>query len=299
MTDEARRLEALFDYGQLDTAPEPALDELTELAAEVCETPISMISLVDAHRQWFKSKKGVETVETDRKHSFCAHALYQSDILIVPDASADGRFAEYPTVTGDPHIRFYAGAPLLTPDGLALGTLCVIDRVDRHLSEIQKRTLRVLSRQVMARFELRRQTRALLESEALLSKMFRSCPVAVALKSWREEVFLHVNQAFTSLVGWSREEIMGRTVADLGLLDAETVEKGPENVVSVRRRSGETRRVLMDSTVILDAREPQVITTFVDITDLEQAEAALQLSGERIDRLHALGEPLARKIDLR
>lgn len=295
MTDEARRLEVLLEYGQLDTPPEPALDELTELAADVCETPISMISLVDDHRQWFKSKKGVDNSETERKHSFCAHALYDPGLLIVPDATADDRFANYPTVTGDPHMRFYAGAPLLTPDGMALGTLCVIDRVNRHLSDIQKRTLRVLSRQVMARFELQRQARALLESETLLSKMFRSCPVAVTLKSWRDEVFLHVNQAFTTLVGWPREELMGRTMEDLGLLEAAEVENRPENVILVRRRSGETRRVLMDSTVILDAREPQVITTFVDITELEKAEAKLQLSGERIERLHTLAYPLAKR----
>ena len=293
MTDEARRLEALLQYDLMDTSPEPAFDELTELAADVCEAPISMISLVDDERQWFKSKVGVATVQTPREHSFCAHALYQPDLFIVPDATADERFVDNPTVTGDPHIRFYAGAPLLTRDGHALGTLCVLDRINRQLSEIQKRTLRVLSRQVMAQFELRRRTLALVESEALLHKMFRSCPVAVALKSWREEIFLHVNQAFTSLVGWSREEIMGRTAADLSLLETEAAAGATEHVVSVRTRSGDIRRVLMDSTVILDAREPQVITTFVDITELERAEEAWRLSDDRLRRLRTLGAPFA------
>lgn len=298
MIDEARRLEALINYGLMDTPSEPALDELTELAAEVCDAPISMISLVDQHRQWFKAKRGVEHDETPREHSFCAHALYDPGIFIVPDATADERFAANPTVTGDPHIRFYAGAPLLTQEGHALGTLCVIDRINRQLSEVQKRTLRVLSRQVMAQFELRRRTQALAESEALLYKMFRSCPVAVALKSWRDEVFIHVNQAFTNLVGWSREEIMGRTISDLGLLEAGAPGKTPENVVSVRTRSGEMRRVLMDSTVILDAREPQVISTFVDVTELEKAEDALKLSDDRIRRLHTMVTPVAKEAEL-
>jgi PAS domain S-box-containing protein len=298
MIDETRRLEALINYGLLDTPPEPAFDELTELAAEVCEAPISMISLVDQNRQWFKAKTGVAHDQTPREHSFCAHALYDPGLFIIPDATADERFAANPTVTGDPHIRFYAGAPLLTAEGHALGTLCVIDRINRQLSEVQKRTLRVLSRQVMAQFELRRRTQALVESEALLYKMFRSCPVAVTLKSWRNEVFLHVNQAFTNLVGWSREEIMGRTLSDLGLLDAESVGKNPENVVSVRTRTGEMRRVLMDSTVILDSREPQVITTFVDITELEKAEEALNLSEDRIKRLHTMVTPVASETKL-
>jgi PAS domain S-box-containing protein len=288
MTDEARRLGALLDYGLLDTPPEPALDELTGLAAELCEAPISMISLVDKNRQWFKSKVGVDHLETPREHSFCAHALDRPELFIVSDATADERFAHNPTVTGDPHIRFYAGAPLRTRDGLALGTICVLDRVNRRLSEVQKRTLYVLSRQVMAQFELRRRSLALAESEALLIKLFRSCPVAVVLKSWRDEVFLHVNEAFTTLVGWPRGEIIGRKVSDLRLLETEAGEGKSENVVTVRTRTGELRRVLMDSSVVLDAREPQVITTFVDITELERAENALHLSDERVRRLRSL-----------
>ena len=179
--DETRRLESLRRYELLDTLPEQALDDLTALAAHICEAPISLISLVDEKRQWFKSKTGLAASETPRDVSFCAHALHQADLFIVPDATTDERFADNPLVTGDPSIRFYAGAPLLTPEGQALGTLCVIDRVPRQLTESQEQALRVLSRQVMAHLELRRQTRELAARERLLQGIFDSEPECVKL----------------------------------------------------------------------------------------------------------------------
>ena len=134
--DEAGRLEALRQYHLLDTPPDQALDDLTALAAQICEAPISLISLVDDHREWFKSKVGWSIGETPRELSFCAHVITQPDLFIVPDAAEDERFADNPFVTGDPHIRFYAGAPLVAPQGEALGTLCVIDRVPRHADAV-------------------------------------------------------------------------------------------------------------------------------------------------------------------
>src|SRR6266849_513738 len=154
--DEAARLEALHRYRVLDTPPEPGFDDITFLAANVCKTPVALISLVDANRQWFKSKVGLTVAETAREVSFCTHAIRQGDLLVVPDALEDERFRSNPLVTTDPKIRFYAGAPLVTPDGYALGTLCVIDRVPRRLSEQQAEALRVLSRQVVGQLELRR-----------------------------------------------------------------------------------------------------------------------------------------------
>ncbi len=174
-------MEALRRYELLDTLPEQALDDLTALAAHICGAPISLISLVDEKRQWFKSKSGLAASETPRDVSFCAHALHQADLFIVPDATTDDRFADNPLVTGDPSIRFYAGAPLLTPEGQALGTLCVIDRVPRQLTESQEQALRVLSRQVMAQLELRRQTRELAGRERLLQGIFDSEPECVKL----------------------------------------------------------------------------------------------------------------------
>src|SRR2546423_6013900 len=160
--NEKKRLRVLWQYDILDSMPEAVFDDLTELAARICEAPIAMITLVDEDRQWFKAKLGVTVSETSRDISFCAHAIGQEDLFIVPDATVDERFARNPLVTSDPQIRFYAGAPLVTPDGHALGTLCVIDKIPRELRLEQKQALRVLARHVMTQLELRRRSRELL-----------------------------------------------------------------------------------------------------------------------------------------
>jgi len=158
---EAKRLKVLWQYEVLDTVPEEIFDDLTELAARICEAPIALISLVDEKRQWFKSKVGISLQETSRDVSFCAHAITHTDLFIVPDATQDERFAKSPVVTGEPSIRFYAGAPLITPDGYALGTLCVIDRAPRQLRPDQLQALRILARHVVSQLELRRRSREL------------------------------------------------------------------------------------------------------------------------------------------
>src|SRR5437868_5714986 len=157
--NEKKRLKVLWQYEVLDTLPEALFDDLTELAANICEAPIALISLVDEKRQWFKAKIGTTLTETSRDISFCGHAIQQSDLFIIPDATKDARFANNPLVVSDPKIRFYAGAPLITADGYALGTLCIIDKVPRELRPEQMQALRVLSRHVVSQLELRRRTR--------------------------------------------------------------------------------------------------------------------------------------------
>jgi GAF domain-containing protein len=166
--DEAARLAALQKYAILDTEPEEAFDDLVLLASFVCEAPLAMISLIDENRQWFKSKVGVSVSQTDREIAFCSTAIQQSDVFVVPNALQDERFRNNPLVVGEPNVRFYAGAPLINEDGLALGTICVVDRVPRELGADQRAALQALSRRVLAQLELRRHL--LLLKEALADR---------------------------------------------------------------------------------------------------------------------------------
>ncbi|MEN9334715.1 MAG: hypothetical protein RLY35_1895 [Bacteroidota bacterium] len=170
--NEKKRLEVLKSYHILDSLPEQAYDDLTLIASQICGVPISLISLIDEERQWFKSKHGLNAPSTEREHAFCAHAInYADDIFTVPDSRVDERFRDNPLVTGDPHVVFYTGVPIVTEDGLALGTLCVIDNQPRELSSDQMKALKALSNQVMQLLELRR-NKLILEEKNLFLNQF-------------------------------------------------------------------------------------------------------------------------------
>ena len=194
---EASRLNVLRQYEVLDTQPEKALDDLTEMAAEICGTPIAVISIVDSQRSWFKAKFGITQTEIPNNISFCSLALREPDLLIIPDATKDPRHAENPFVVNH-GLRFYAGAPLVNPENFPLGVLCVLDREPRTLTESQKRMLRVLAEQVETHLELGRQVAALRISQECFTSAFENAAIGMALVSL-DGHWTKVNHALQSL----------------------------------------------------------------------------------------------------
>ncbi len=169
--NEEERLKALYDYKILDSIPEKQYDDLTNIASSICNTPISLISLVDQNRQWFKSNHGISDTETSREVSFCAHAIHKpEEIMIIPDARKDERFADNPLVIGSSQFIFYAGAPLVTPEGHALGTLCIIDHKPKKITQEQVDALKGLARQIVSLFELQKKNLQLKELTEELTK---------------------------------------------------------------------------------------------------------------------------------
>lgn len=199
--NETQRLDTLRRYDILDTEAEPAFDDLVALAARLLDMPMALVTLVDEDRQWFKAQLGIGGSGTDRNDSFCAHALGNPDLLVVPDAATDERFKENPLVVDAPKVRFYAGAPLVAPDGSGLGALCVLDHVPRQLTKDQELTLKVLGRQVMNQLELRRLlARSRKERQDLLG-ILNVVPAAVIVADAPDGRITYQNQAVHELLG--------------------------------------------------------------------------------------------------
>ena len=209
LENESDRLAALRRYGILDTSAEEEFDDFSQLAAQICGVPISLISLVDAGRQWFKSKVGLDADEMPRDISFCGHAIQGYGIFEVSNALEDERFHDNPLVAGAPDIRFYAGAPLITPAGHAVGTLCVIDQSPRQLTVKQREALARLARQVTRQMELRLEARQSEEQAAFQHSILRNAGAAIIAGS-TEGVITHFNSAAEQMLGYRAEEMVGR-----------------------------------------------------------------------------------------
>jgi PAS domain S-box-containing protein len=298
--NELQRLEVLRNYLVMDTPEEKALDDLTKLAAAICETPIALISLLDEHRQWFKAKVGLDWVEATREGSFCAHALLQRDLFIVPDAAKDARFAENPLITGEPRIRFYAGAPLVTPEGETLGALCVMDRVPRTLTLMQEETLLLLSRQVMTQFELRRQSGELRASEGKLRAILEAEPECVKLMS-RDATLYEINAAGLRLLeADSLDAVAGRSLLPVVVPeDREAVREMLAAVAHGETRTiqfrivglkGTSRWLEMSGAPFLDETTGRnlVVAHSHDITERKRVEEKIQ----RLNRLYAVSSSI-------
>jgi anti-sigma regulatory factor (Ser/Thr protein kinase) len=214
-TNESERLKALRQYKILDTKPEQAFDDLALIASHICGTPVALITMVDEDRQWFKARVGTDVQETARSISFCSHAIEQEGVFTIHDAMQDPRFRDNPLVKGEPHIRFYAGAPLASREGYALGTLCVLDFVPRTLTPEQNNALTALERQVAAQLELRRnldELRVAIEGIENLGAMIpycSTCQMNIVIPADAEDM-KKVSSGVVELLNnkrWTKEEI--------------------------------------------------------------------------------------------
>ena len=299
--NEATRLTALRGYSVLDTEEEKAFDDLARLASQICKTPIALVSLVDEERQWFKAHLGLDLRETSRAHSFCAHAIQGNDILEVEDTLKDTRFTTNPLVTAGPKMRFYAGMPLITSEGVAIGTLSVIDYVPRKLSAEQREALRILAHQVMAQLELRkhalltenelRQTTqstldALQDTETRYRTLFER-NLAGVYRSTVDGRLLECNEAFARILGYdSIEDVMSRPTWDLYFTaddrnEAVSLLRERGHLLNfelrMRRKDGTPVWVLENETIREEEGRPAIIEgTIVDVTDRKIAEDRIQ-----------------------
>lgn len=254
--NEQERLQALRSLRVLDTPFEERFDRITRLAADLFEVPIALVSLVDANRQWFKSCMGLDARETDRNISFCGHAILGAEILMIPDARADARFADNPLVVGEPHIRFYAGAPLTLEGGERVGTLCLIDRQPRRLSEREQGQLKALAEMVERELQLgsaislavqlEREQRFKSDFFAKASHELRTPLTALlgGLKLLQATESTHLSDGGRQLLAVAERngERLARLVNDI--LDLEKLEQGH---LSLRREALDLRVLLPES----------------------------------------------------
>lgn len=294
--NENLRLEALQGYDILDTSPEPQFDDITLLASQICNTPIALVSLVDQNRQWFKSHHGIDATETPREVAFCAHAINESEPLIVKDTALDDRFKDNPLVTDGPNVKFYAGAQLITPMGYKLGTLCVIDHSARHLSPIQIQMLEALARQVVAQLELRRLAMLARRREKFLETILGSLPGLVSYVDINFK-FQYCNSAYEKWFKMAPKDCVGKSIPQVIGDDAFKIAKPYFEQVfagkpqqferSIPFRSGGNRIVAV--TLIPDHDESGnmngVFNLVTDISDLRKNESTAVTKANQLQAL--------------
>jgi PAS domain S-box-containing protein len=293
--DESQRLKELLLYKILDSAKEKDFDELVVLTAQICDCPMAAISFVEVDRQWIKAAWGADVVEVPRELSFCTFTIQQDEVFVVEDATLDERFAANPLVTGEPHIRFYAAAPVYSPGGFKLGTICIVDSKPRSCTPSQRAALQLISRQVSSLLELRLKNLLLQEHTKTLlletEQGFESFFAQDALPKWIYEVetvkILQVNEAAIRKYGFTREEFMNLTVADIrdeeGLKNIHQLVQqlnGEEHTVTFRtthnKKDGEKMHVEVTLQNILFRGVRARMATMLDITEQVKLEERLK-----------------------
>ncbi|NNE30350.1 MAG: response regulator, partial [Saprospiraceae bacterium] len=284
------RLDRLHEYQILDTGPEKQFDELTQLAAQICDVPICLISIIDEDRQWFKSKVGLGADETSRDISFCQHAIMDEIVLEVKDATKDERFSENPLVTGDPNIRFYAGAPL-DDDGLRMGTLCVIDRKPKELTKGQSKALRSIANTIMRLIKLRK-----LNIERGQFAQFFEMSLDMLCIAGTDGFFKTMNPAFSKVLGWTEEELKSKPFVefvhpkdvDSTLAEVGKLAEGHQTIGFVNRyltKSGDYKWMHWTAQPLPSTGE--LFAVAHDITELKEANEIAEKSIQAKDRFLA------------
>lgn len=295
--NEAARIKALQEFEILDTDPEGAFDDITRLVAHICGTPIAAVSLVDSERLWFKSKVGLDAPEVGRDVAFCSHAILKPELLVVPDALKDIRFADSPLVASGPQLRFYAGTPLTTSDNIAVGALCAIDYVPRDLTPEQKEALEILGRQVVTQIKLRRNLavieaalqqrqqseEALRESKEQYRRLVDLSPETIAVYS--EGKFDYINTAGAKLLGVDNpEKLIGKPIWDFIHPDYRDLKAGQNQVKGNQVDVTQQKFIRLDGKAI-DVEVTGIPFTYLgkpatqvvvrDITESKQAKEAI------------------------
>lgn len=313
---EILRIKSLYTQNLLDTLPEKEFDQITFLASQICNTPIALISLVDKERQWFKSKIGILANETSREVSFCSHAILQKDVFVIEDAIKDERFKENDLVLGSPHIRFYAGAPLYSPDGYPIGTVCVIDNKSRVINDEQKKALMYLSEQITSILKLKIQVSKLKRSEDLLSfksKAFESVSEGIVLQN-HEGAIIDFNSAALEVLNLTADELTGKTSMDPSwnsiredmscfpgnehpaMLCLKTGKTQSDIIMGIQSDKFGTRWIKINSVPLFlngNDKPSHSVTSFADITAIRNFEDNRRILEQKLvesSRLSTLGE---------